>query len=33
LRPAAGAAAAAAHRRDRIHERDHLRDVVAVAAC
>ena len=32
FRAAAGTAAAAAHRRDRIHERDHLGDVVAVAA-
>ncbi len=33
FRSAAGTAAAAAQGRDRIHERDHLRDVVAVAAC
>jgi hypothetical protein len=32
FRSAAGTAAAAAHGRDRVDERDHLRDVVAVAA-
>ncbi len=32
FRSATGTAAAAAHGRDRIDERDHLRDVVAVAA-